>query len=219
MKPEPTPAPVKHQRSEKRSQVRGEKNAHPKGVVSVKISKTSRPAKLGTFPSKTGDKNTSHSKISFPPNTATFNIRSKNGERKRNSKGSNLSKAKSCGDLLEEQAKESVCETRIRRNSESENQVEEDKTLAPGLPLPLPQEKPSSIPGDSYFSQNGTEVTDLSELSAELNAALAKPTPEPVKLNLSRNYLLDDDNATSFNRTQALEKDRGRFVFLYPTLN
>lgn len=136
-------------------------------------------------------------------------MKSKSGERRRHSKGSNLSKAKSCGDLLEEEAKESVCKPKIRRNSESERKLEEDKIVVPGLP----QEKPSSVPNHSHFTQNFTEVPDLIELSAELNAALAKPTPEPIKINLSRNYLLDDDNTTFFNRTQAPKKDRGRYLF------
>ena len=127
----------------------------------------------------------SQNRKSFPFSLAKL-TKTKASDRRRSAPKTNISKAKSCGDLLTEQKDANVLGQRPRKQS-----IEEQKN------------------DDVLTKQNSKKDVhaELSELSAELSAALATPAPKVVELNLSRDYLMGNgDISTGYRSLTDTEK-------------
>ena len=78
----------------------------------------------------------------------------------------------------------------------------------------------ASSPAKSSRSGSGSSfMSDISELSAELSAAIASPPPEPIRLSMSESNLLST-SPPSGNRRSPIGKDHGEklsafFIVLY----
>lgn len=194
----------KRQSSETRLQNKAVGSISTKGDTSAKTPKHFRQAKLPLL-SKPGEKTTTHNRRSFPLNITRI-MKNKGPERK--SSKSDLAKAKSCGDLLKEQAKEGAFERKRRSSQSRADTVFTDERAASALL----EKEATKISERSLQVDSNTNVSKLSELSAELTAALATPPPKPIQLNISRNYLLDADNLTSSSRHQAAGIKKGELL-------
>ena len=135
----------------------------------------------------------SQNRKSFPFNITKL-TKTKTSDKRRSVPKTNLSKAKSCGDLLTDEKGDEIHEQKPRHSSH----VEEEQTHE----LEDLNKKDSSKIVDS----------ELSELSAELSAALATPPQKLVEINLSRDYLIGNGEVSSNYRSLAEDKEKGMVV-------
>lgn len=133
-------------------------------------------------------KHKSQNRRSFPFNIAKLTSK-KTNERRRSIPKDNLSKTKSCGDLLAEQKIEALDEQTKYRNAKSQQKYDSTQEI-----------------GEKDITES-----NLSELSAELSAALATPPPKLVKLSMSRNYIMgNDDSSEEYRRTHGNNDGDGK---------
>ncbi|CAB4010948.1 Hypothetical predicted protein [Paramuricea clavata] len=130
----------------------------------------------------------SQNRKSFPFSLTKL-TKTKGSDRRRSAPKTNLSKAKSCGDLIMEQKSEDVVEQKPRKLSHAE---EEQKNK------------------DVLTKQDSENIVDsnLSELSAELSAALATPAPKLIELDLSRDYLMGNGDISTGYRSLAADNEK-----------
>jgi hypothetical protein len=133
----------------------------------------------------------SQNRKSFPFSITKL-TKTKASDRRRSAPKTNLSKAKSCGDLLTEHKRQDVQEQRAKKPP-----VEEQNNGSDVL-----TEQDSKIIVDS----------ELSELSAELSAALATPPPKLIELDLSRDYLMGNGDVSTGYRGLAADNHKGILV-------
>lgn len=131
----------------------------------------------------------SQNRKSFPFSLTKL-TKTKASDRRRSAPKTNLSKAKSCGDLIMEQKSEDVVEQKPRKLSHAE---EEQKNK------------------DVLTKQDSENIVDsnLSELSAELSAALATPAPKLIELDLSRDYLMGNGDVCTGYRSLTADNEKG----------
>lgn len=120
----------------------------------------------------------SQNRKSFPFNITKL-TKAKSSDKRRSVPKANLSKAKSCEDLLREQKNDEIHEQRPRHSSHIEEEQKHDL--------------------EDLNKKDGSKIVDseLSELSAELSAALATPPQKLVEINMSRDYLLGNGDVST----------------------
>ena len=142
----------------------------------------------------------SQNRRSFPFNIAKL-TKTKPSERRRSAPKTNLAKAKSCGDLentREDTHEETREDTRVEVHEQRPRKLSQDEE----------RQKNNS---EDISGHEGTKIVDtkLSELSAELSAALATPAPKLIEINLSRDYLMGNDDVSSLHRRRSSEIEKG----------
>jgi hypothetical protein len=191
------------QQDEKASKTKTNKKAE-KIQVHIKLNEkkfkdkyvNGKTSKLNKLKDEEKQQKSQHRK-SFPFSLTKL-TKTKASDRRRSAPKTNLSKAKSCGDLLTDDKDEDVLEQRPRKRS-----IEEQKNEDVLVP-----------------KQEGKKIvhSELSELSAELSAALATPAPKVVELNLSRDYLMGNGDVSTGYRSLTDTTDKGILLLVVQVL-
>lgn len=136
----------------------------------------------------------SQNRKSFPFNITKL-TKTKTSDKRRSVPKTNLSKAKSCGDLLTDEKSDEVREQKPRHSSHIEDEQKHDF--------------------EDLSKADSIKIVDseLSELSAELSAALAAPPQKLVEINLSRDYLIGNGGVSSNYRSLAEDNEKGMIAY------
>ena len=130
----------------------------------------------------------SQNRKSFPFSLTKL-TKTKASDRRRSEPKTNLSKAKSCEDLGAEVNNEEKLEQKPQKLSDHEDE----------------QKNHSEDVNKSY---------NLSELLAELSAALATPEPKLIELNLSHDYFMGNGDVSTWFRSLPEDNQKGIMVII-----
>ena len=141
----------------------------------------------------------SQNRKSFPFNITKL-TKAKSSDKRRSVPKANLPKAKSCEDLLREQKNDEICEQKPRHSSHVEEEQKKDL--------------------EDLNKKDGSKIVDseLSELSAELSAALAAPPQKLVEINMSRDYLLGNGDVSKNYRSLTEDNEKGIIEYWYTSV-
>ena len=128
----------------------------------------------------------SQNRKSFPFSLTKL-TKTKASDRRKSEPKTNLSKAKSCGDLGVEVNNEEKLEQKPKKLSYHEDE-------------------------QKNHSEDVNKSDNLSELSAELSAALATPEPKLIELNLSRDYLMGNGDVSTGYRSLPKDNQKGMVI-------